>query len=537
MTTARAISLAALSGIFLILSWPEAGFVLFLFFAWVPLLVVEDALSQNGSKVNPQFFMLSVFTALLWNIGCTWWIYNASFGGAAMAIIANSLLMGLVWYLAHFTRVKIKSPLGIWVWLIYWLGFETIHYEWDIMWPWLNLGNGLAGHEKIVQWYEFTGLQGGSAWIIALNILLFKSLKVCKENNPALRHFLKPILVFLVPVAISLLLFFNYQEKGEAVRTVLLQPNIDPYTEKFNGIPADEQMEIMLNMAVKTGLDTADLLVGPETALVDFIWENELETNETILKMREFLMPYPKLNVLIGASTAYLYQPGEERSETARQSMRSKDWWDSYNTGLMMQSGQYVQVYHKSKLVPGVEKMPWPFLFKHIERFAIDLGGSSGSLGVQAEPGNFTMLGGKEKIAPIICYESVFPEYVAEYVQKGASLLAIITNDGWWGDTPGYKQHLTFGALRAIETRRAIVRSANTGISCFINQKGEIFNPTHWWVPATKSGVVYANHEQTFFVKHGNVIGKAACGISLLLLLAALFFKLKGGEKNLISQQ
>jgi apolipoprotein N-acyltransferase len=139
-------------------------------------------------------------------------------------------------------------------------------------------------------------------------------------------------------------------------------------------------------------------------------------------------------------------------------------------------------------------------------------------------------------VAPIICYESVFPEYVSEYVKKGASLLAIITNDGWWGDTPGYRQHLSFGAMRAIETRRSIVRSANTGISCFINQRGEIILPTSWWVPATQSGIVYANHRETFFVKFGNVLGKTACGISVLLLLGTLYFSLKGGEKNLNSQ-
>ena len=536
MTASRSVFLSALSGLLLVAAWPVAGVWPLLFVAWIPLLWVEDAVSMKGNKLHPQFFMLAVFTSLLWNIGTTWWIYNASVGGAAMAIIANSLLMGFIWYLAHFTKVKTKHPLGIWTWVFYWLAFETIHYEWDIMWPWLNLGNGFAGHEKVVQWYEFTGVQGGSLWIMALNILLFRSLKICREVGPHLKAFLQPALLLMLPVIGSLLLYYTYEEKGKAIRTVLLQPNIDPYTEKFNGIPADEQLQIILRMAAKSGLDTAELLVGPETALVDNIWENEFENDEAVLELRSFLKNYPKLNLLMGASTAYLYQPGEPLSETARKSMRGEQHWDSYNTGIMIQSGKPSQIYHKSKLVPGVEKMPWPFLFKYIENFAIDLGGSSGSLGVQEEPGNFTLLDEKEKVAPIICYESVFPEYVRDYVKKGASLLAIITNDGWWGDTPGYKQHLSFGALRAIETRRSIVRSANTGISCFINQRGEIQKPTSWWVPATQSGVVYANHEETIFVKTGNIMGKTACGLSLLLLLATLTMSVKAGEKKLNSQ-
>lgn len=536
MTSSRSVFLSALSGLLLVAAWPVAGWWPLLFVAWIPLLWVEDAISQRGTKLHPQFFMLAVFTSLIWNIGTTWWIYNASLGGAAMAIIANALLMGFIWYLAHITRVKLKHPNGIWTWVFYWLAFETIHYEWDIMWPWLNLGNGFAGHVRIVQWYEFTGVPGGSLWIMAVNVLLFRSLKECREADPSLKAFFKPALLLLIPIALSLSIFYLHEEKGKAIRTLVLQPNIDPYTEKFNGIPAEEQLQIILGMAAKSGLDTAELMVGPETALVNYIWENELEQDESILELRNFLKNYPKLNLLMGASTAYLYQPGEPVSETARKSMRSEDRWDSYNTGLMIQSGEPVQVYHKSKLVPGVEKMPWPFLFKYIEKFAIDLGGSSGSLGVQKEPGNFTLLDKNEKVAPIICYESVFPEYVRDYVKKGASLLAIITNDGWWGDTPGYKQHLNFGALRAIETRRSIVRSANTGISCFINQRGEILNPTDWWVPATRGGIVYANHEETLFVKTGNVIGKTSCGISLLLLLLTLIRSLKVGEKRLNSQ-
>ena len=239
MTAARSVFLSALSGLLLVLSWPVDGLWILLFVALIPLLWVEDAVSQKGSKVHPQFFMLAVFSALIWNIGTTWWIYNASLGGAAMAIIANSLLMGFIWYLAHVSRVKTKHPLGIWTLVFYWMAFETIHYEWDIMWPWLNLGNGLAGHEKLIQWFEFTGLQGGSLWILVLNLMLFDTLKKCKEKGPALKPFLKPALVLLIPVLISLGIFYSYQEQGKAIRTILLQPNIDPYTEKFNGIPAE----------------------------------------------------------------------------------------------------------------------------------------------------------------------------------------------------------------------------------------------------------------------------------------------------------
>jgi apolipoprotein N-acyltransferase len=156
----------------------------------------------------------------------------------------------------------------------------------------------------------------------------------------------------------------------------------------------------------------------------------------------------------------------------------------------------------------------------------INIGGTSGSLGVQAEPENFTGPGGA-KVAPVICYESVFGEYVSKYVQKGAQLIFIITNDGWWRNTPGYKQHLSFARLRAIETRRSIARSANTGISCFIDQRGEISQATNWWVPASINGTLNANSAMTFYVKHGDYIARVALFMTIVLLANLLVVRIK----------
>src|SRR5574343_444659 len=72
------------------------------------------------------------------------------------------------------------------------------------------------------------------------------------------------------------------------------------------------------------------------------------------------------------------------------------------------------------------------------------------------------------KLAPAVCYESVYGDFMAKYIRSGAEVICIITNDGWWGNTPGHRQHLAYAKLRAIETRKQIIRSANTGISCFV---------------------------------------------------------------------
>jgi apolipoprotein N-acyltransferase len=189
---------------------------------------------------------------------------------------------------------------------------------------------------------------------------------------------------------------------------------------------------------------------------------------------------------------------------------------------MQMEDGKPIQLYHKSKLVPGVEKMPFPTLLKPLEKYAIDLGGMPGSLGVQDERSVFVSYSDNKKVAPAICYESIYGEYCGEYINKGAGLIFIITNDGWWKDTPGYRQHNSYARMRAIEHRRSIARSANTGTSCFINQRGDMEQATDFWVPAVIKATLNYNEEITFYTKYGDYIARVACFLSVALLLLAV---------------
>ena len=196
-------------------------------------------------------------------------------------------------------------------------------------------------------------------------------------------------------------------------------------------------------------------------------------------------------------------------------------FYDIYNTALQIDSSLQLPYYHKSKLVPGVERMPYPQFIKFLGDKAIALGGIEGSLGTQKER---TVFYNKDSvgIAPVICFESVFGEYVSDYVSNGAELIFIITNDGWWGNTSGYQQHCLYGKLRSIETRRSIARSANTGISCFINQHGDISQPTEWREDAVLNATLLANDDKTFYVEFGDYLARVALWISGFLILMTL---------------
>ena len=177
--------------------------------------------------------------------------------------------------------------------------------------------------------------------------------------------------------------------------------------------------------------------------------------------------------------------------------------------------------------MPGVERMPFPGLLKPLEGLAIQMGGTFGSLGIQKERSVFTDVSGLVKIAPVICYESVYSDFVTEYVRKNANIIFIITNDGWWGNSPGHVQHLNYARLRAIENRLQIARSANTGISCFIDEFGEISNATKFWEEAIIEKTLYINNNQTFYSKFGDLLAYCCSVISILLIFLAIILKFK----------
>ena len=135
-------------------------------------------------------------------------------------------------------------------------------------------------------------------------------------------------------------------------------------------------------------------------------------------------------------------------------------------------------------------------------------------------------------IGVAICYESVYGEFLTGYVKNGANLMAVITNDGWWRNTPGYRQHVSYASLRAIETRRSIVHCANTGISALINQKGVRTIQTPWWVQTAISGTVNLNEKLTPYVKYGDYTGWIAVFFMILTGLYSVICAFPGRRRG-----
>jgi apolipoprotein N-acyltransferase len=519
--------LAIISGLLFSAGWYAPTSIL-LFFAWIPLLVIENNISSSQliKRKKLKIIGLSYLSFFLWNICVTWWIYYASLGGAAMAIISNPIFMCAVFITWRNLKQRINKPWAIWLLIPLWLGYEYGHTLWDLTWSWLILGNAFAFNHNWIQWYEFTGTSGGSLWVIIVNILFFN---LIKNSNYSPKQLIKPVGALVIPIIFSYLILQTdktSQLTSKTYKTLIVQPNIDPYNDKFYVEPKIQLQNLLIQLKGKLD-STIDFLVLPETFLTEnYIEENENDSYSLHFLVDSILQSHPKLTIITGANTFGVYKPGDAVSSTARRDGNSENYFDVFNTGLQLNKDG-ISYYHKSKLVPGVERMPFPMLLKPLESLAINLGGTMGSLGTQEERSNFYSHNKKVCIAPVICYESVYSDYVAEYVRNGANLIFILTNDGWWENTPGHRQHLAYSRLRAIETRREIARCANTGISCFVTPFGEIEQATTYWEKAMISKNMAPNDKQTLFVKFGDIISYSSAFLAILLFIWSQILRFK----------
>jgi apolipoprotein N-acyltransferase len=374
---------------------------------------------------------------------------------------------------------------------------------------------------------------GGSLWILLCNVLLyalFRSYIARKKSREFTGLLVLFLIVLIVPVTISFTKYYSYHEKAQPKEIVVLQPNIDPY-QKFISDPY-EQTIIQLKLASTKVDSNTDYLVGPETSINNSIWLDKIESVPDIRLIRDFMRHYPKLKYVVGAQCYERVYDNDTIGPTVYHIPNTPVYFKSYNAALQLDSTPVVQVYFKSELVVGVEKMPYARYLSFLNNLIIKLGGTTRGWSTQEEREVFISPQDSTAIAPVICWESVFGEYLNDYILKGAGFIFVVTNDGWWGNTPGYRQHNALSRVRAIETRRSIARSANTGISCFIDQRGDVIKKLGWWERGAIKATINANDKLTFYVKNGDYIGRISRFFSLLVVLFFIAGYLSGRKKN-----
>ncbi len=380
--------LAVLSGLLMALSFPEIGDLnLIMGVAWVPLLLMESRL-HHAKRAGAKIFGLSYLTFLIYNALTSYWIYFSDPTASIMAFLANSLLMSIAFWLFYFTKKHVGAKQGYIGFVFFWLAFEYQHYNWELSHPWLTLGNVFANAPILVQWYEWTGALGGSMWLLVINLLVFGLIQLktsgAAVNLRQVRTFWIVLGVWLiVPMSYSFIRYFTFSEKIDPIEVVLAQPNLDPYTEKFGPdmLGPMQQLDSVFIPVKALITEKTQIVLAPETAIPFEFNEASFASGQRDYDyIMQNMSTWNHPDLLIGASTFKYYTT--KRSVASRASSDGQ-FYESCNTSVLISQQKSPEFVHKSKLVLGVERIPFLKQLPILETFSMEMGGAYGTLGVE----------------------------------------------------------------------------------------------------------------------------------------------------------
>ena len=528
--------LSILSGVLLSLPWYVHGLELISLLAFVPLFWLSDISLKEGKRnafgrgillFYPCFFVFNLIT--------TYWIAYCTVPGAAAAVILNALFQAMVFAAWHACRKQLQHRILQAIMLMaFVVSFEYLHMNWDLTWPWLTLGNVFASCPELVQWYSVTGTLGGTCWILLVNFLIYWDILFFREKNKGLRRWTLALFAvcFFTPMLISQLMdrqAIQRIDRTTPIEAVIVQQNVDPWVEEYS-LTNEQEIQRVLAVAESSMSDKTNLVVTPESAIAHTIEMPVLQQHsftegdtryEGFALLDSVTSRNPNLNFILGLATIGV---SDHRISPVSREVNPGIFVEFYNTAGFYNRNGLQSHYHKSRLVSGVESMPFPKIFGFLGSVLVELGGSNSSLGKDTAQRTFEFeVDGKPlSIGTAICYESVYGELVGNFVKNGANVLSVITNDSWWNDSPGHRQHFEMSRLRAVETRRYVLRAANGGFSGVIDPIGRVLEKTNYNERTSLHAKVYAQNRETFYVKHGDYLAR----IGIVLTFVALLFSI-----------
>lgn len=482
-------------------------FTLFLFVSFIPYLFVIER-RKSLLEVNQAsylfFFVFSLIT-IYW-VGS--WQSKADpflmMGGGVLIFFYPVVLLinSSLFFLSQNILGKEKS---FWLFPIFWVTGEYILTLTDLKFPWLTLGHGLAKFTTFIQIADIVGAFGLSVIVLYINVLVFHALKNFSINRKAFHKYLSATLILiLIPFIYGLIRINEEQNSNEKkIKVGVVQPNLDPW-EKWELGGVENILKNYIELSEKCTQQGAKLIIWPETALPVYLLSGTY--SDVVDSIYSFLRK--NNSYLLTGMPDYIIHYNNP-PEDAKLSKAGNFYYSTYNSILLFSPNTYeIQRYGKMQLVPLGEKVPFvealPFL---ADWFKWNVGLSGWNVGKDTTVFKFIISPyDTVKLAGLVCYESVFPNFVSEFSKKGAQFFAVVTNDSWYGNSSGPYQHKEFAALRAIENRRAVVRCANGGISCLINKYGITEYETSMFTRTSFVVDVFLNDEKTFYSENPMII-------------------------------
>jgi len=493
------------SGVLLGLSFPPIDLPLLSFPAFMllfHLLHKTDGYKELAYVSYPAF--------VIWNLIVTYWLMMADLAAGIAAVLANAVLMTIPLCLMKLVDQTVRNRfLAAFLHAGIWVSYEYLHYQWELSWPWLSLANAWANFPFLIKYISVTGSLGITFWVVFASALLFYAIR---DRQRTIQYGAAGALL-LFP-AISLFIPSHDTGSGEAIETVVVQPNFNSYVQYGGYESLDETMSILLNLSDSVRSKTTALVVWPENSIDDYIQINSSYAGRVSDSAATW-----QTNFLVGSGLAQFYEPGQE--PLIHRTSSSGRAYNFFNAALYFGDDGNRNVYHKHNLVPIVERVPYANFLSRLDVFEwVDWNRITG-FGKGEDP---TLFGAGAMQTPgLVCYDSVFPSWVGEVVKNGATFLTIITNDGWWGDTFGHHQHFAYARLRALEFDRWIVRSANNGISGIIAPDGSVKVKTKYWIRTAFSYSIIPKTNLTFYARFGDLFAQIMLIISSGTLLYLIF--------------
>ena len=522
--------LVLLSVLLLWAGWPGRGWPGLLFLAFTPLLALAEYLYNGGYRRPGRRLMGRVYLALLlWNLICTGWVGFATLPGMLAMVAINALLMLIPWRLYAWFK-KVKPQRALLIGLLAWISLEYLHMHWELAWPWLNLGFGFGNYPGWVQWYDYTGILGGTLWILLANgafyMVFWRHGAILQGQVRWLSLTYALLFVIGLPLLLSIWRGNAFEAEGKPVEVVLVQPNEDPYSnilishpEKVGLLAKTDQLVSLTDSLIT---QNTRWVLWPESALPGFVWEYNPAGNQTLQTLYHWQSQYPNLEVVVGATTGTLVTDTTASRPTIRQRRSTNERYEAHNSAIWLSHGRAPEFYHKSVLVPAIETLPFASVLGPIVGPILESAGGVASGFAPQDSAEVFWTKDSLALAPSVCYESIFGDHTREFVNKGAQAIGVITNDAWWAESPGHRQHFAYARLLAVSLRRPVLRAANTGISGFIDAHGRVKQKTVFYTETALRDTMIFSEYKSVYAQRGDILGTTAAWLLVALLASAL---------------
>ncbi|MCP4713815.1 MAG: apolipoprotein N-acyltransferase [Deltaproteobacteria bacterium] len=502
-------ALALLSGLILIVLFPNFGLNELAWISLVPLLAAVQ------SKEPSKGFLLGALAGAVFHLGLIYWVtVSMTVYGKLHPLLSGLVLLVLALFLGLFV--------GVTVWLscvvkkyvqldiVLTLPFFWTTMEWVKSWfltgfPWEHLGYSQFEVLPLIQIADVAGVYGISFVLVTVNCALYALVRgMLSDKQNAVKLPVVAVLLLSVTLGYGYLRLQDIDAvAGEQLRVAVVQPNISQDV-KWDPAYLEKSLDVFKRLTLESAAERPDLIVWPESA-TPFFYQSEEGYQERVAALLGQVDTH-----LVFGSPAWEMQLGSPVF---------------YNSALLLSpAAEVIGKYDKMHLVPYGEYVPLQALFPFINKLVEGIG--------DFRPGrevvNLELPAGP--FGTVICYEIIFPGLVRKFAEQGARFLVNITNDAWFGNTSAPYQHLSMAAMRAVESRRYLVRAANTGISAVIRPDGRIVAQTKLFTEAVLPAMIKCRSDLTIYAVYGDVFAWGCCSVSCLMLLLAWGRRKKSGS-------